>query len=300
MFPRLMMLCVADEEEFHRYKSSLSWLVRRLEARLVLFHSGPVPTSSIGTGAFWPPEIERKDLSHLARDEALEGLVDDSLEIVSSDTLPETIFATAKRMGADLLVLPTHGRSRLDRLITGSVTEQVIRRCAFPVLTIDIPTAPLAIEAVDCERVIAPTDLSDGSRRAAGVAAALADRLGCGLTLFHAVDSHPYAHAFGGRFASVDYSQDVADALRPQMEELAKELSRLTKDVDIRIENGAAPAAIAACGDEFRNPLVVMATSGRDSLGGLILGSATERLLRTATHNVLALPESFLSGNRKA
>src|SRR5690606_23722501 len=35
------------------------------------------------------------------------------------------VLATAKALGPDLLVLPTHGRSGLKRLVLGSVSEQV-------------------------------------------------------------------------------------------------------------------------------------------------------------------------------
>jgi nucleotide-binding universal stress UspA family protein len=48
----------------------------------------------------------------------------------------ETILDYAERVDADLLVMGTHGRSGLDRVLLGSVTESVVRRSDRPVLTV--------------------------------------------------------------------------------------------------------------------------------------------------------------------
>ena len=47
-----------------------------------------------------------------------------------------TILAEADRLEAGLLVMPTHGRTGLDRLAFGSVAEQVLRRAPCPVFAI--------------------------------------------------------------------------------------------------------------------------------------------------------------------
>jgi len=42
----------------------------------------------------------------------------------------------AKRLGADLIVLPSHGRRGLSRLLIGSVAERVVRLAHCPVLVL--------------------------------------------------------------------------------------------------------------------------------------------------------------------
>ena len=49
--------------------------------------------------------------------------------------------------GADLIVIGTHGRTGLDRLIIGSVAERVVRLAPCPVLTVKPRTGPQAERA---------------------------------------------------------------------------------------------------------------------------------------------------------
>jgi nucleotide-binding universal stress UspA family protein len=49
------------------------------------------------------------------------------------------ILALAREAGCDLIVMGTHGRTGLGRLLLGSVAEQVVRKAACPVLTVKAP-----------------------------------------------------------------------------------------------------------------------------------------------------------------
>src|SRR5262249_40066273 len=51
----------------------------------------------------------------------------------------DRILHAAAERRPDLLVLGTHGRSGLSRLILGSVAERVLQRAACPVLTVHAP-----------------------------------------------------------------------------------------------------------------------------------------------------------------
>jgi nucleotide-binding universal stress UspA family protein len=46
------------------------------------------------------------------------------------------IIAAQQRLGADLVVMATHGRRGLKHLVLGSVAERVVRESAAPVLTV--------------------------------------------------------------------------------------------------------------------------------------------------------------------
>jgi len=53
----------------------------------------------------------------------------------------------AREEAADLIVVGSHGRSGLDRLILGSVAERVVRQSTLPVLL--IPSAASGADAPD-------------------------------------------------------------------------------------------------------------------------------------------------------
>jgi nucleotide-binding universal stress UspA family protein len=51
---------------------------------------------------------------------------------------PDAIIATANQLGADLIVMATHGRSGFNRLVYGSVAEAVLRAAEVPVMLVPI------------------------------------------------------------------------------------------------------------------------------------------------------------------
>lgn len=53
----------------------------------------------------------------------------------------EEILAAAEKHNADLIVMGTHGRKGIDRILFGSVAEKVVTQSKIPVLTIR-PQAP--------------------------------------------------------------------------------------------------------------------------------------------------------------
>ena len=51
----------------------------------------------------------------------------------------DEIIAAANRIDASLIVLGTHGRTGLDRILFGSTAERVVRSAGCPVLTVRLP-----------------------------------------------------------------------------------------------------------------------------------------------------------------
>ena len=57
---------------------------------------------------------------------------------VATGAPPEMILQAAEESGADLIVMSTHGRTGLNRLLYGSVAEAVLRGTPLPVLLIPV------------------------------------------------------------------------------------------------------------------------------------------------------------------
>ena len=52
---------------------------------------------------------------------------------------PDEIVETAVEIGADMIVIGTHGRTGLAHLLIGSVAERIVRHANVPVLTVRSP-----------------------------------------------------------------------------------------------------------------------------------------------------------------
>lgn len=66
--------------------------------------------------------------------EHFEGL--DTVGKVVTGYPAEEILATIESEGCDMVVMATHGRKGIDRILFGSVAEKVVKSSAVPVLTI--------------------------------------------------------------------------------------------------------------------------------------------------------------------
>ena len=89
-------------------------------------------------------EAARKRLDALIAGEApgAAGIVS---AIITSNSAADAIATYAKDAHLDVIVIGTHGRSGVSRLLLGSVAERVVRTAPCPVLTVHATAA--AIEA---------------------------------------------------------------------------------------------------------------------------------------------------------
>ena len=71
--------------------------------------------------------------------------VDEKVELGAPDG---NIVEEAKKEGADLIVISTHGRTGLSHMLMGSVTEKVVRTAPCPVLSIHPGPKEMAKEKV--------------------------------------------------------------------------------------------------------------------------------------------------------
>lgn len=56
--------------------------------------------------------------------------------IIRAGDARDVILQTAEELGADLIVMGTHGRRGISRALLGSVAEMVVRTAPVPVLTV--------------------------------------------------------------------------------------------------------------------------------------------------------------------
>jgi nucleotide-binding universal stress UspA family protein len=122
------------------------------------------------------------------------------------DDVADVIFHIAHDRAIDLLVLGTHGRSGLPKLLLGSVAEKIIRRSPIPVLTVG-PHVPQQENSVaEFKKIVLATDFSEPSEAALLHAVAFAQQYQTELYALHVVEE--------GKAGTVNLDADMEFALR--------------------------------------------------------------------------------------
>ncbi len=98
----------------------------------------------------------------------------------------KVISKILKLQNTDLLVMGTHGRTGLKKVILGSFAETVFRQASCPVLTVG-PSIPDGVVAEYPQQILFPTDDSPASKTAEPYAYALGRAPGAQLTLLRVV-----------------------------------------------------------------------------------------------------------------
>ena len=124
-------------------------LARDYRAKLVLAYVEPVTMFVYGE-AMVAPWVEEDDSATRRK---LELLADMTSGIPTETYMLEgncadEILRVAKDAACDLIVMGTHGRSGLGRILMGSVAEEVLRNASCPVLTVKA-LSPAVVKEVE-------------------------------------------------------------------------------------------------------------------------------------------------------
>ena len=119
-------------------------VARRFGAQLDVLHvvdTSVLPLDSHSQAAFQELESEGRRSVESLTDRAREvGLEEVTGTVLRGD--PEQVIVDyASNNDVDLVVMGTHGRTGLDRVLLGSVTERVLRLSPVPVLTVPLSAA---------------------------------------------------------------------------------------------------------------------------------------------------------------
>jgi len=198
----------------------------------------------------------------------------------------EAILDYAAEHDAGLIAMGTHGRTGLDRYVTGSVTERVVRRAEVPVLTVRA-TERSGIDG-DYEEILVPTDGSEPAAAAVEPGLAIAEATGARVHVVHVVN-------VGSVALSPEYTTpgELLDRLeaagRATTERIATQARERGLEAVTEVLEGMPARDLLAYADEQGVDLIAMGTAGRTGVGRYLLGSTTERIIRHAEMPVLAV-----------
>jgi nucleotide-binding universal stress UspA family protein len=140
------ILCGTDfsEPSEHAVRTAAS-LAKLLGARVTIVHvldphtmSAPIPLPESATLGEAQKRMEETASGKLGdvRSRLLGGITTVDTRVVLDASAAHAVTHTAEQIGADLIVVGTHGRTGLAHLLIGSVAERVVRHAHCPVLTV--------------------------------------------------------------------------------------------------------------------------------------------------------------------
>ena len=144
MIPFQKILAPTDfSDPSHRALEAAIELSRHFSSELILVHVvGSVPVIPTPASTTFNVPMYQQEILNDAKT-SLDRLMEEKIPkpirvrplIIQGEAAHE-IVGTAEKEKADIIVISTHGRTGLDRLMFGSVAEKVVRLSPCPVLTI--------------------------------------------------------------------------------------------------------------------------------------------------------------------
>jgi nucleotide-binding universal stress UspA family protein len=239
-------------------------MAKRYDARIYLTHViTPDPFQ------FAEPQLAQATYEKV-RQAAEEGVTDilisGKLRGVPHEVLMEegNVWPTLEKLIAkheiDLVVAGTHGRGKIQKILIGSVAEEIFRQSDSPVLTVGPLVKDTEKKEVELKNILFATDFGPGAEKAAAYAFSLAQEHGAHLTLLHVIES---AAAYTEESVARQREINVV-----RMKQLMPAGSENWCKPEFRVTFGAAVEEILLATRESKTDLIVMGAKPRKSLAG--------------------------------
>jgi len=195
---------------------------------------------------------------------------------IRTGIIEEEILAAIDDEIASLVVVGTHHRGMIRKLLVGSIIETILRKTPVPLLTVTSDASPKSLK-----RILFATDLTESSLEGFRFALKLARTLGATLIVHHSVER--ISLSFGGSALAVEHA-------RRKLSELEMEGGRQQVVVISEVTEGAASEQILATAEQSGAELIVLTIRHKGLLEHALLGSTAERIVRESRVPVLSLP----------
>jgi nucleotide-binding universal stress UspA family protein len=205
--------------------------------------------------------------------------------IVRSGNVVAQIVNVVRQLPDPILVVGSHGRGGISRLLRGSIAFRLVHEAPCPVLVVRGPALEGATEPTPVlSKVLVPLDRSAFAEHALNVALDTLSNAPLHVHVLHVVDESIYlgyppgtARTHGERLGT-RYLREVAERL------IARGLFVTTE-----VRYGAPAGEIMRAAAEQKSDVIAMATHARDTAGWFFLGSVAESVLRESGLPVLLI-----------
>ena len=144
---------------------------------------------------------------------------------------------------------------------------------------------------LEIKLILCPVDFSEFSIRAYRYALSLAEHYRAKVVVQHIVElsRYPYAEYVASQGDYAEFGRALHEGGKERLREFAEKHTHDKIQLELVVHEGAAPDSILSFAQAQKTDLIVMGTHGRRGFDRLVLGSVTDRVMRTAPCPVLAI-----------
>lgn len=229
-----------------------------------------------------------------------------------TQSIAQAIAFDAEGSGCDLIVMGTHGREGVERLLIGSIAERVTRVAHVPVMLVR-PIKQAGRYAPQITRVLVAVDGSEPSNLALHSANDLAHALKASLEVVSIIPDVPissgYGFAGGDYLPAIDFESYASDLVANSQAVISRAVTQLDEATlkPVKVDASSVPAhgqrtaeAIVLAAENRHADLIVIGTHGRGGIEELLLGSVAQGVSHHASIPVLLIRPNKLATAKKA
>ena len=198
-----------------------------------------------------------------------------------------TLRQHAMEHNVDLIVMSSHSRGGVKRIVLGSATDYLIRHTNIPVVVVRPPVSITAAPEEMFNRILVPLDGSALAEQILPKVVALASRLNATICLLQVLTPKTYSQKEIMQPALPWWDADIASAdacLARASRYLTEEGLTVSRETVLSED---VATAIIDYSMRTRADLIALATSGSGGLSRMVFGAVADAVTRTSTRSLL-------------
>ncbi len=229
-------------------------------------------------------EIKDKLDSHIKRNEIKS--LDIKTEIINSISVPAGIMDFLENQNFNLVIMGTHGKTGISKWLLGSVSEKIIKLSKVPVLTIHKDWLKREVKTM-----LIPVDFSEGSRIAAKQAINLFAGFHAKLKFIFVIEEDDYPDILSIRY---HFDNKENQKLKNEILNSLEDFTGIPSEkAEYIIQVGQPHEEINKYAEKGSIDLTAMPVQGQGMFDKILIGSTTDRTIRTSPCPVLSVPFSM-------
>jgi nucleotide-binding universal stress UspA family protein len=270
MFKKILIATDFSEASISAREAAVS-LARRGSGRIRAIHV----VSHLEQAYQFPnnivPELEKAARNELEKFFPPKEYPQGDCEVLIGGSVAEEILNYAQMGKYDLIVLGSHGRSAVGRILLGSVTQRIIRNSEIPVMIVkDLKHSSKHYQGF--ERVLCPTDFSDTSMKCLDLGTQFANFLKADFDLIHVVDVASFKDM--NKYYSIPLEENCELNTDLTLRKLI-ENKKLIGEVRVATLMGEPDREILKYAEENKINFILMASHRKRGLDRILMGSVT-------------------------